>query len=80
MRDSCSFHLMDNCGPLLAKSMKTFNDRVAFGFIRHKHSVVSFWESLFGKSFLSRPFQLALAFTIVLYGEYLLALLNLTLR
>ena len=53
---------------------------LTFRFISHKQHVKFFLESLVRKSFLSRPFQLALDFTIVLYGEYLLASANLTLH
>ena len=55
----------------------TVYDHIAFRFVSHKNIVNIFYGSLDRKSFLSRPLQLALGFTIVPYGEYFSASENL---
>ena len=50
--------------------IKAVSDCIASRFVSHKNNVNNFLGSLDRKSFLSRPLQLALGFTIAPYGEY----------
>ena len=54
----------------------TVYDHIASRFVSHKNNV-NIFKGHWIESFLSRPLQLALGFTIVTYGEYFSASENL---